>query len=165
MAFCSNCGSQVQGQFCPNCGTAVGAGAGAATGNPNAGTYVPPTTVSTGGLEPHIAGALCYTPFVIGLIISIIFVVMPPYNQNKFVRFCAFQSLFLHLAFFVLGIAVSIVFGIITAMIHAFALVFIPIWPLVWVGTLVLLLYMMYKAFNNQKVLLPYIGELAEKQA
>jgi uncharacterized membrane protein len=174
MAFCSNCGAQVNGAFCPNCGTAMGTAAPGATpvdtpgAVPNSGAYVPPPPpppVSASGLEPHIASALCYTPFAIGLIASIIFILVAPYNQNKFVRFSAFQSLFLHLAIFLISIALSICFAIVLAVIHIFAAILLPIWPILWLGVLVLFLYMMYKSFNNQKVKLPFIGDLAEKQA
>jgi uncharacterized membrane protein len=163
-AFCSNCGAQVPGSFCPNCGTAITAGAA----NPTASAaYAPPPQViaTSGGLESHVASALCYTPFVIGLICSILFLVIAPYNQNKLVRFSAFQSLFLHLGLFVLGIALGIVSVILTAISHVLALVLIPVYPLVWLGILILLLFLMYKSFNNQKVKLPVIGDLAEKQA
>jgi uncharacterized membrane protein len=176
MAFCPNCGSQVQGAFCPNCGTSMAAGAApGATPNPapdqgayapNPGAYAPPpTTVAATGIEPHIASALCYTPFAIGLIASIIFIVAAPYNQNKFIRFSAFQSLFLHLGIFLLFIALSIVATIVSIMIHLLGALFLFIWPLAWLGTLILFLFMMYKSFNNQKVKLPFIGDLAEKQA
>jgi uncharacterized membrane protein len=37
--------------------------------------------------------------------------------------------------------------------------------PLVGIAGLVLWLYMMYSTFNNKKVKLPVIGDLAEKQA
>jgi uncharacterized membrane protein len=164
MVFCSNCGAQVPGAFCPNCGTPASAAASGA--GPAAGGYAPPpVTVAAGGLEPHIASALCYTPFAIGLVASIIFLLVSPYNQNKFVRFSAFQSLFLHLTVFVLGIVLSISFAIIVAIIHVFAAILLPVWPVIWLGILVLMLFMMYKSFNNQKVKLPFIGDLAEKQA
>lgn len=165
MVFCSNCGAQVPGAFCPNCGTPAGSATTSGAGPAAEGYVPPPTTVATGGLEPHIASALCYTPFVIGLVASIIFLLVPPYNQNKFVRFSAFQSLFLHLAIFLIGIVLSICFTIMMAIIHVFAAVLLPIYPLLWLGILVLLLFMMYKSFNNQKVKLPFIGDLADKQA
>lgn len=164
MAFCPNCGAQVQGAFCPNCGASMGSAA--ASGSPNPGGFTPPpTTVATGGLEPHIASALCYTPFLIGLIASIIFLVAAPYNQNKFIRFSAFQSLFMHLSFLVLGIVLNILFAIVFTMIHLFAALLFPLGLLVWLGVLALMLFMMYKSFNNQKVKLPVIGDLADKQA
>lgn len=162
MAFCANCGAQAQGAFCPNCGTAIGAPAS----TPAPGAYAaPPATIAAGGLEPHIASALCYTPFAIGLIASIIFLLVSPYNQNKFVRFSAFQSLFLHLGLFVAFAALGILFAIVTAMIHVFAALLLPIWPLLWLGCLVLLLFMMYKSFNNEKVKLPFVGDFADRQA
>jgi uncharacterized membrane protein len=163
MVFCSNCGAQVSGAFCPNCGTP--AGGAAATGAAAGGYVPPPTTVAAGGLEPHIASALCYTPFAIGIIVSIIFLLVPPYSQNKFVRFSAFQSLFLHLGIFLAAIVLSICFTIMVAIIHVFAAILLPIYPLLWLGILVLLLFMMYKSFNNQKVKLPFVGDFAEKQA
>ena len=167
MAFCPNCGSQVQGAFCPNCGSSVagpgtaGSGSAAAGSNPNAS----PIMATTGGLEPHIAAALCYTPFAIGIIASILFLLIAPFNQNKFVRFSAFQSLFLHLGVFLLSIVLGVVAGVVTTIAHPLGMVFIAVWPLVWVGILILTLFLMYKSFNNQKLKLPVIGDLADKQA
>src|SRR5581483_12059622 len=101
MAFCANCGTQASGAFCPNCGAAMG---GAAP-NPNAGAggYVPPaaTAAPAQGLETNVASALCY---LLGLVTGIIFLVIAPYNQNKTVRFHAFQSIFAHIAVIVLWI-------------------------------------------------------------
>jgi uncharacterized membrane protein len=161
--FCSNCGTQVPGSFCPNCGTPVAA----APVNPNPSVgYAPPVqVVGTGGLEPHVASALCYAPFTIGLICSVLFLVIAPFNQNKFVRFSAFQSLFLHLALFVSYIAMLIVQSILFALIHALSLFFFPLFTLLGLAVLVLFLFMMYKSFNNQQVNLPVIGDLAQKQA
>jgi uncharacterized membrane protein len=141
--------------------------AGAAGSSPNASAYAPPPpgTVAASGLEPHVAGALCYTPFAIGLVASIIFLLVAPFNQNKFVRFNAFQSLFLHLGIFLLGVVMAIIFPILLAILHVFALIFSPVPLLLWLGVLVLLLFMMFKTFNNQQVRLPIIGALADKQA
>ncbi len=157
MAFCPNCGAQAQGAFCPNCGASVASSSGPAAQG------VPVATAS--GLEPHIAAALCYTPLGIGLIASIIFLLVAPYNQNKFVRFNTFQSLFLHAGIIVCSIVIGIIVGIMTAMIHALGLLFVFLWPIIWVAILILMLYMMYSAFNNKTVSLPFIGDLAQKQS
>lgn len=173
MAFCPNCGAQVTGTFCPNCGTAVGAAgstssagtttgaaAGTSTGTASTG-YVPPAqTVQASGLTENVASALCY---LFGLVTGIIFLVLSPYNQNKTVRFHAFQSIFASIAV-IIG---SIILTILTGM-----LFFAHAW---WTGVLlhrlydlcVFLgwLYMMYTAYNNKKVLLPVVGPLAQKQA
>ena len=157
MAFCANCGTQASGAFCPNCGAALGGGAP----NPNAGTggYVPPAAAPAQGLETNVASALCY---LFGLITGIIFLVIAPYNQNKTVRFHAFQSIFAHIAIFVLWILLFVVFGALAIITHGLGF---ALYPLFGLCVVVLWLYMMYSAYNNKKVKLPVVGDLAEKQA
>lgn len=168
MAFCPNCGAQVTGAFCPNCGTAMAGAAPGATpppgGVPPGAAYAPPP-VQSAGLSANAASALCYTPFLIGLICSIIFLVIAPYNRDRAVRFNAFQSLFLHAALFVFWIVVHIVVGMFAVMTHGVGFLAIGLYPLLWLCILVLFLLMMYKAYNNQTVKLPVIGDLAAKQA
>jgi uncharacterized membrane protein len=158
MAFCPNCGTQATGAFCPNCGVAVGG----ATANPNAGAgaYVPPAaTPQAQGLDTNVASALCY---LFGLITGIIFLVLPPYNQNKTIRFHAFQSIFGHIALIVVGILLSIVLGLFAIVTHGFGF---ALFPLYWLCIVALWLYMMYSAYNGKKVKLPVVGDLAEKQS
>jgi uncharacterized membrane protein len=163
MAFCPNCGAQVTGTFCPNCGTnvsAASASGAAGTSGIGAGTagagYVPPGSpqpiATAPGMTENVAGALCY---LAGFITGIIFLVIAPYNQNRFVRFHAFQAIIGHVALIVLWI----VFIFIT---HGFGFI---LYPLFGLGVFVLWLYMMYSAYNNKKVKLPVIGDIAEKQA
>ena len=94
MAFCPNCGTQAAGAaFCPNCGTAV-AGPGPSSAAPGAGYQAPnpayqqPQALNASGMSENVAGALTY---LFGFITGIVFLVLAPYNQNKFVRFNAFQ--------------------------------------------------------------------------
>ncbi len=151
MAFCPNCGTQSPGAFCPNCGTAVAGSASTASSSMgSAPKYQQAQPLSAPGLSDNVAGALCY----LGLIVTgIIFLVLAPYNQNKLVRFHAFQAIFLNLAWIVLS-----VLGVV---IHLFGLFHL----LLWLAVVVLWLYMMFSTFNNNKVKLPLIGDLAEKQA
>ena len=101
MAFCPNCGTQVTGTFCQNCGTSMAAGANA-SGGPAPGYASPqPLATTSTGMSENVAGALCY---LVTVITGIIFLLIAPYNQNKFIRFHAFQSIF----FFVAYIAVWI---------------------------------------------------------
>jgi uncharacterized membrane protein len=156
MTFCPNCGTQSPGAFCPNCGAAV-ASAGAAPPPPPPGAGASPQyqqaqPMSAPGISDNVAGALCYFG---GVITGIIFLILAPYNQSKFVRFHAFQSIFL----FVAWIVVWMVLGVVT---HGLILFLAPV---IGVAGLVLWLYMMYSTFNNKKVKLPLIGDLAEKQA
>ena len=105
MAFCPNCGAQATGTFCPNCGTAIAGGSAGSAGGTDTRPLRPPP--SSSGLTNNVASMLCYFPFFIGLICSIVFLVVAPYNQNKTVRFNAFQSLFLHFGLFVFWIVLA----------------------------------------------------------
>ena len=163
MAFCPNCGAQATGSFCPNCGTAIGS-AGAGSAGASAYSSSPPIT-SASGLSNNVAGMLCYFPFFIGLICSIVFLVVAPYNQNKTVRFNAFQSLFLHLSLFVFWIVLHLIVASLAFATHGVGFLLIGIYPLLWLCIFVLFLVLMYKAYNNQVLKLPIVGDLAQKQA
>lgn len=115
-----------------------------------------------GGLSVNAASALCY---VLGLITGILFLVIAPYNQNRAVRFHAFQSIFLNVAW----IGVWIVETMISVMLWriSFALYSMLglLFTLVGLGFFILWIFMIVKAYQGQKVMLPVIGALAEKQA
>jgi uncharacterized membrane protein len=114
-------------------------------------------------MTDNVAGLLCY---VLGLITGVLFLVIEPYNKNPFVRFHAFQSIFLSLAWF----AFWIVFSIISAVV--FAALPLSLWGL-WhlVGMLVGLavfaiwILLLIKAYQGARFKLPILGDLAEKQA
>lgn len=167
--FCPNCGATVQGRFCAKCGTAVDA-ASASSGTPSAGPtpgaqaystgpgaqpYSAPTATA-GGMSENVAGALCY---VLGLITGILFLVLAPYNQNKFVRFHAFQAIFFHVAWIVLWIADTMMAFVLPWYLMSL------IGMLLALGGLALWLILMFKAYNNERFKLPIVGDLAEKQA
>jgi uncharacterized membrane protein len=165
MAFCANCGSQVTGTFCQNCGTPMAGaanpsganapGASASAGPTPGYAPPPPAGVASTGMTENVAGALCYlATFITG----IIFLLLAPYNQNKFVRFHAFQSIF----FFVAYIAILIILSMLSFVTHGIAFL---LYPVVGLGFFILWLYMMFSTYNNKKVKLPVIGDLAEKQA
>jgi len=157
MAFCPNCGNQVDGRFCAKCGTAVAEAASAgAGGSVTAPPSVPSTVgVTPAGLTDNVASALCYA---LGLVTGILFLVLAPYNQNRKIRFHAFQSIFMHAAVIVVWIAMLLVSAISGGM-----LLFVM--PLIWLGFFVLWLVLIIKAYQDQKLVLPIIGPLAEKQA
>lgn len=102
-----------------------------------------------GGMDSNVAAALAY--FVI---IAIIWLVLEPYNKNRFVRFHSFQAIFLA----VVWTGISFVLG------------FIPIigWialPFVSLAIFVVWVICFVKAFQNQWFKLPFIGDFAEQQA
>ncbi len=139
MAFCSKCGTQIPegAGFCPSCGTAAGAGG---TG----------TAARSSGMQSNVAALLSYV-----VIIAIVFLIIEPFKNDKFVRFHAFQSIFYWIAVIVIFMLIGMVFPL-----SIWLLVY---WPLRLLS-FILMIFMMYKAYNNEKFKLPFIGDLAEKQ-
>jgi uncharacterized membrane protein len=152
MAFCGSCGAPVEGKFCAKCGTPLDAAV------PPAGNVPPgpqPGPAAT-GMSDNGASALCY---VLGLITGILFLVLAPYNQNKTIRFHAFQSIFLNIAW----IAFWMVFNILFAALHMWSLMFLS--PLIGLVFFILWIYMIISAYQGKTVVLPVIGPIAQGQA
>jgi len=149
MAFCPNCGAQVEGKFCASCGKPVGE----ATGGPAG------ATATAGGLQDNVAAALCY---LLGVITGVLFLVIEPYNKNREIRFHAFQSIFFCIAVFVIYIVLTIV-GTVLPVVGWIISGLLTV--VVWLGSLVLWLLLMWKAYNRHRWVLPVIGPMAEKQA
>jgi uncharacterized membrane protein len=166
MAFCPKCGAQVadNAAFCPNCGASVGqtnpAGTAAPPPPPPAGGYGAASTASA-PLEENVAGALAY----VTIIPAIVFLLIEPYNRNRFVRFHSFQCLFVAVALVVVDIALSII----SAIFHLVPVIgwFVAalMWPLYGLAVLALWLLLVIKAYQHQIYKLPIVGDMAEKQA
>ncbi len=156
MAACAKCGATLAegATFCGSCGTAVGA-APAAPASGGAATAAP--AASSGGLTSNVAGALAY----LTIIPAIIFLVMEPYNKDRFVKFNAFQCLFLAGAAFVMYVCLAIL-AVIPIIGWIIGLLFIP---LVGLAVFILAVISAIKAYGNQKFMIPVIGKLAEQQA
>ena len=155
MAFCAKCGTQLaEGtSFCASCGTPVGS----AVGGPAA-----PVAAGT-AMSSNVAGLLTY---VLGFITGIIFLVIEPYKNDKFVRFHAFQSIFFNVALVVFWIAYMIVVSILSFVTLGFmALVMGLVGFLISLAVLAYWIYLMYQAYNNKLYKIPFIGDLAAKQA
>jgi uncharacterized membrane protein len=115
------------------------------------------TSTST-GVEPNVAAALSY---ILGLITGIIFLVLE--KENRFVRFHAAQSIAVSVIIIAVSIAVSLVSGI---------LAFIPIlgWVVVLlltmglsIGTFILWVLLMWRAYQGEEWELPIAGDFARK--
>ena len=117
----------------------------------------PPSAPAAGGMTDNVAGTLCY---VLGFITGILFLVLEPYSKNRKVRFHAFQSIFLSVAWFGIWIVFSF---LITAML-SFGLMF-TLMNLLSLAFFVLWIYLLVMTYQDKKVVLPVIGPLAEKQA
>ena len=104
---------------------------------------------TSSGMEANIAAFLCY---LAGWITGLIFYLVE--KENKFVRFHAMQSI--------------VTFGGLSVIM--FVLGFIPVigWillPLVGLLGFVLWIVLMIKAFQGEKIKLPFAGEIAEKKS
>ncbi len=183
--FCSQCGSQVTEtqRFCNKCGVqlqptqpAAGGYSAPAANYPNPETpkyqtppeyqqpgygqmpyqqpYQPP--VASGDLKPNIAGALCYP---LSFVTGILFLVLTPYNKDRFVRFHAYQSIFFFAAILALNIALGIL-GIVLPW-RLERLLDRAVDLLSFGGTL----WLIYQAYRGEKFKMPVIGDLAETQA
>ena len=161
MAFCAKCGAQLNESsgFCGACGAPV---AGQSVTTSSGAAAAPAQTAST-GMTNNVAGALCY---ILGIITGIIFLVLEPYNKNRFVRFHAFQSIFFWVACFAFWMVWSFV------IVSMFFTPGLGMWGLISLVSLVIRLgmfaawlFVMYKAYSNEEYKLPFIGDLAAKQA
>ena len=87
---------------------------------------------------------------------------LAPYNRNRAVRFHAFQSILLNIAWIVVWFGVSILVGII----HLAGLFFgLFLSPLLWLAFLALWIYMIVSTYQGKTVVLPVIGPMARQQA
>lgn len=130
------------------------------------GPYAPPPPgyqQQSAGMQENVAAALCY---VLGWITGIVFLVLAPYNQNRNIKFHAWQSIFFFGGATVLSILLSIISGVILASL-SFGLwsIFRLIYLIFDLAVLACWLLLMFKAYNNQRFVLPVVGPLAEKQA
>lgn len=108
------------------------------------------------GLSDNAAGGLAY----VTVIPAIIFLMVAPYNQNRFVRFHSWQSIMLAITWIVVFVGL-----IVLGAIPGIRLMTIFINPLVDLGFFVLWLIVLIQAFTGKMFKLPIIGDLAEKQA
>jgi uncharacterized membrane protein len=145
MAFCNMCGAQI-----PDGTTTCAACAGRIPAAPAA------TTAPAGGMTDNVAGMLAY----VTIIPAIIFLVMEPYNRSRFVRFHSFQCLFFAVAWTILWIALSVF-----AHIPFLGWLSILMWPLIGLAGFIIWIVLLLKANQGQMYKLPFIGDMAEKQA
>jgi len=155
MPFCSNCGAEVKGNFCAKCGAPMAGPAGGTATPP------PPPVPMPQVLTDNVAAALCY---LLGLLTGILFLILAPYSQNRAIRFHAFQSIFLNVAWIAVFIALSIVSMALLPIPFVGAILSMLLHLGAHLGFFILWLMLMYKAYNNERWVLPVIGPLAEKQ-
>ncbi len=126
------------------------------------GSNVTPGTQVDVGMTPSLAGALSY---VLGIITGVTFLMM---SKDSFVRFHAYQSIFLSVAWIAFWIAfsiVSIMLGFIPFLRFLVAILGLLMSLVLGLGFLVLWIVLIVKASQGQRWKLPFIGNMAEKYA
>jgi uncharacterized membrane protein len=115
---------------------------------------------TVGALPETLAGALAYFT----IIPAILFLLIEPYNKNRFVRFHSFQSLGVSLVALIVGALLRVV---------GFVVFFIPMLGplLVWLvsGIVILAFFVLWavlvvKALQGEMFKLPVVGGFAERQ-
>ncbi len=140
--------------YCTCCGTRVDAGA-AYCHNCGAPQNFRPASDFLSGISDRTASILCYIP-VFGIIPSIVFLASQRFRGNTRVRFNAFQSLYLFVAWLLVSAAIP-------------ALVITGGWPgamvmgLLKLAVFVCWIYLLIKAAQQEEVRLPIIGDLAAR--
>ena len=133
--------------FCPGCGRAVASTA--------------PILGVTRGISDNLLGVLSYITFIPALV----FLLVEPYNKNRFIRFHSFQSLFLSIAIILLEFCLKLLFFIMFLVPFLGHLLTWLLSLIVSVGLFVLWLVLVIKAYQGERFKLPVIGAIAEKQA
>jgi uncharacterized membrane protein len=152
MAYCSNCGGEVQNgmAFCPKCGQAL------------AGGQVAQTSQSTQpGMAENVAGLLCY---VLGWVTGLIFFLI---DKRPYVRFHAAQSIVVFGGLQVLNIAVAMIFGAGFMMMGKFGTFGLGavLYGLISLVAFVLWIILMIKAYQGEKFRVPVAAGIAESIA
>jgi uncharacterized membrane protein len=149
VSACPRCGAQMPdtATFCPGCGYS-GQAETRATGK-------------VGLLSEPVAGALAYLTFLP----AILFLVLAPYNGNRFVRFHSFQCLLSWAA----GILIALVLKMATIVLFMIPVVgpllVVLISTLIALGLVVLWVVVVVKALQGDFFKLPLIGEFAARTA
>jgi uncharacterized membrane protein len=109
------------------------------------------------GLSDNAAAGIAY----ITLIPAIVFLILDPFKKSTYVRFHAWQSIFLFVAWAV----VFILAGVVQNFVPAVLFLTLTLWQLIDLAFFLILIIVFVNAFNGKRILLPIVGGLAEKQA
>jgi uncharacterized membrane protein len=114
------------------------------------------------GLEPNVAGLLCYVPCCIGLVFSVVAAIVE--KQSRFARFHAFQSLLVHGVLVVLCIPLMVVH--LALSFAGLGIVSFLVQLVMWLSGAVVILglvFLMVKANGGEEFELPVIGPIARR--
>ena len=121
----------------------------------------PPSAPAAPVANDNVLGAVAY----VTIIPAIIFLLLEPYNKNKFVRFHSLQCLLLAAALIVINTA-NIILGVILGSVPFVGwIVSMGLYFLILLGGLGAWLIAVIKAYNGEEFRLPVIGNIAAQHA
>ncbi len=146
---CPECAARMPetASFCPGCGRPIS--------NPTR------ATGKVGPFPESVAGGLAYLTFIP----AILFLVLEPYNRNRFVRYHSIQCLLLWAAMLAAAAAVKVI-GLVIFLIPVVGPLFTFLISVVAAIAAVLLWFVLVvKALQGEMFKLPGLGDLAERYA
>lgn len=114
-----------------------------------------------GALPQNIAGALAYLTFIP----AIIFLVIDPYNKNRFVRFHSIQCLLSWTAGTLLAIGLKLSGLVLFHVPTLGPLVIVLLWGTAVLAVVMIWLVLIVKALQGEMFMLPVLGNFAELYA
>lgn len=146
---CTACGAEMpeHSGFCPACGRSIASG--------------PAATAAPGTTSDRLMAALAYVTFIP----AIVFLLMEPYNKNRYIRFHSLQCLFLCGALVVVALALVLVIAVLSLIPFVGHLLTLLVWPVFSIACFLLWLVLLVKAYLGALFKLPVIGNWAERQA
>jgi uncharacterized membrane protein len=146
MPYCSHCGKAVREQdfYCAACGARQPV------------SHPPVAGDSLTRMPAHRAALLCYIPYV-GWIAAIAVLAAERFRTERFVRFHAFQGLYLFVAWLLVN---QVVRPFLRVVHRGF-----PLGSLLELTVIGAMIFMLVKVSQNQNYSLPIVGDLAEKSA
>ena len=127
---------------------------------PSPGQRPPTASQSSTGLDPKLAGLLCY---ILGIITGLIFFLIE--KSNDVVRFHAAQSILFSGSMIVLWIVLTILQFVVMAISFSLGSIFSLLTMLLGLAVFVLWVVLLIKGYSGEKWKLPVIGDMAERMA
>lgn len=127
---------------------------------PPPGQRPPAASQSSTGLDPKLAGLLCY---ILGIITGLIFFLIE--KSNDVVRFHAAQSILFSGSMIVLWIILTILQFVILSISLSLGSIFSLLTMLLGLAVFVLWVVLLIKGYSGEKWKLPVIGDMAERMA
>ena len=127
---------------------------------PPPGQRPPAASQSSTGLDPKLAGLLCY---ILGIITGLIFFLIE--KSNDVVRFHAAQSILFSGSMIVLWIVLTILQFVVMAISFSLGSIFSLLTMLLGLAVFILWVVLLIKGYSGEKWKLPVIGDMAERMA